>query len=534
MQHVLRPQASPQVASKMSKFVDARAPLSGRWETRGGSAVVPSSARTSPGTPRSEAWPRGTPQSLEVWTPGGYPQPLARRPLRPARPGAACPVGPLQSPSTPTLGGSSSSPATRWNLSLRPPAHSPGAGLRDNPRTPQKVPEVQAAAPDVADDTPPKGSKPSGQRRQPLSENSAFSAMGRSVGTHRKLPHRKPDSPVSRSPACKAKPEPLQDLTNLVHLRRNHSDVLHRPQKPSALQLQPGTPVGASAQAPAAAATPLQERPLLPSPSLMREPLPAPDPLLHDFAVVAQRYGAAAAARLAEDMPLSVRHALNFLKLLPCLPCTELGSDMKPLLPPRLAEEPPRPVLVLDLDETLVHCSREGKGRPQCQAEQAPDMVIEFEVTPATGSVYFRPFVHLFLEVAARSFEVVVFTASQQAYADKVINALDPKGLHIKHRLYRQHCTELRGAFFKELGLLGRPMGQCLLVDNSPISVACNADHGVLIRSWYGDRHDRELVDLLAVLQDLQLQGGDVSRYLSGRYGLREFFQAMRQGVTPP
>ena len=29
---------------------------------------------------------------------------------------------------------------------------------------------------------------------------------------------------------------------------------------------------------------------------------------------------------------------------------------------------------------------------------------------------------------------------------------------------------------FEELPLLGRPMSQCILVDNSPISVACNAD----------------------------------------------------------
>lgn len=230
---------------------------------------------------------------------------------------------------------------------------------------------------------------------------------------------------------------------------------------------------------------------------------------------------------------MSVRHALNFIKLLPTLPCTELGGEFKPLLPPRAAEELPRHVLVLDLDETLVHCSREGKGRPRCVAENVtPDLIIEFEAMLSYGSVYFRPFVHLFLEVAARTFEIVVFTASQQAYADKVINALDPERKLIKHRLYRQHCTEVRGAFFKELGLLGRQLGQCILVDNSPISVACNADNGVLIQSWYGDRSDRELVDLLAVLQDLQVQGGDVDRYLSARYGLREFFEAMREGTT--
>lgn len=492
---------------------------------------------------------------------------MARRPVRPARSGAPAARGAVSpttghSPSTPTLGGSPAtggptpaSPASRWQLHLRPPGH--GVAPHENPRTPQKVPEVHASTPDITDDTPPKGSKPNTQRRQPCySENGGHSMLGRGVGAHRnKLPPRKGDSPVTRSPACKANREPLQDLTNFTNLRRNHSDVLHRPQKSAtsaSLEPQP-RPASAQPEKPAAAtpppvaATSPTARPPLPLP--VREPqlastspsayepvptdcLPAPEPLLQDFSVAGPRYGAAAVGRISEDMPISVRHALNFIKLLPSLPCTDLGSIAMPLLPPRSGEDAYRPTLVLDLDETLVHCSREGKGRPRCQADQPPDLVIEFEVTPAYGNVYFRPFVHLFLEVAARSFEIVVFTASQQAYADKVINALDPEGVYIKHRLYRQHCTEVRGAFFKELGPLGRPLGQCLLVDNSPISVACNADHGILIQSWYGDRNDRELVDLLAVLQDLQLHGGEVDRYLASRYGLREFFEAMRQGVA--
>jgi len=230
-------------------------------------------------------------------------------------------------------------------------------------------------------------------------------------------------------------------------------------------------------------------------------------------------------------MPTSLRHALNFIRNLPALPSSVLGNGMQPLLPPQTAENQ-RPTLVLDLDETLAHCGREGRC-PRVPAEQAmpPDLIIEFDATPAYGNVSFRPFVQCFLETAAKSFEIVVFTASQQSYADKVINALDPTGAHIKHRLYRQHCTECRGAFFKELGLLGRPMARCLLVDNSPISVACNADHGVLIQSWYGDRSDRELMDLLALLEELQAHGGGVDQYLAGRYGLHEFFRALRQGA---
>ncbi|CAK0829896.1 unnamed protein product [Prorocentrum cordatum] len=111
------------------------------------------------------------------------------------------------------------------------------------------------------------------------------------------------------------------------------------------------------------------------------------------------------------------------------------------------------------------------------------DLLVEFDDVPgrAVGAVAFRPGVRRFLEAAARRFEVVVFTASQQSYADKVIDALDPSGLLVAHRLYRGHCTEYRGAFFKDLGHLGRPLARCVLVDNSPISVALNPDNGILI-----------------------------------------------------
>mmetsp|Transcript_44519 Transcript_44519/g.123240 ORF Transcript_44519/g.123240 Transcript_44519/m.123240 type:complete len:539 (-) Transcript_44519:185-1801(-) len=243
------------------------------------------------------------------------------------------------------------------------------------------------------------------------------------------------------------------------------------------------------------------------------------------FSVSSPRLGASAAGKSFEDLQPSLRNALEFIRSLPCLPRTPWASE-RPFLPPHRLEAPLR-TLVLDLDETLVHCSRSGSDA--CKG--APDLVVEFEDGPSIGSVGFRPYVNFFLEVAAESFEIAVFTASQQKYADKVIDALDPWGRYITHRLYRQHCTEAHGAFFKELGLLGRPLSQCILVDNSPISVACNADNGIIIKSWYGDRNDKELIDLLGILQDVQVVGGDVSKYLQARYGLTEFFEALRDGT---
>jgi len=252
--------------------------------------------------------------------------------------------------------------------------------------------------------------------------------------------------------------------------------------------------------------------------------------MLLEPSVTSSRFSRDSALLSFEELPNSIRHALMFCRNVPQLPCTPPRSRPA-MLPPQRSDRPPRPTLVLDLDETLVHCSRSSSSRSGPPPAN-PDLIVHFDDQPSSGQVAFRPFAQHFLELASKSFELVVFTASQQSYADKVINALDPDGTMIEHRLYRQHCTEHRGAFFKELSLLGRPMNQCILVDNSPISCACNPDNSVLCRSWYSDQNDEELCELLSVFKGMQLHsGGDCGWYLATRYGLREFFQGMRESA---
>ena len=62
--------------------------------------------------------------------------------------------------------------------------------------------------------------------------------------------------------------------------------------------------------------------------------------------------------------------------------------------------------------------------------------------------VHVRPFCIEFLREMGKIFEIVVFTASRQDYADAVIDKLDPDNSLIDHRLYRQHCLSVYGKKF--------------------------------------------------------------------------------------
>lgn len=48
----------------------------------------------------------------------------------------------------------------------------------------------------------------------------------------------------------------------------------------------------------------------------------------------------------------------------------------------------------------------------------------------------------MFLRRLAKQFELVIFTASIDKYANAVIDALDIDKC-ITHRLYREHCTQV-------------------------------------------------------------------------------------------
>jgi len=166
------------------------------------------------------------------------------------------------------------------------------------------------------------------------------------------------------------------------------------------------------------------------------------------------------------------------------------------LLPPLKAEQSHMKCLVLDLDETLVHSS--FKPIPD------PDFTVDIELDGAIHRVYVRkrPGVDHFLREVGKKFEIVVFTASLAKYADPLLDVLD-KDRVVQFRLFREACVQHYGNYVKDLTHLGRELNHSIIVDNSPFSYMFQPDNAIPIATWFNDKNDRQLYDLLPFLDSL-------------------------------
>lgn len=232
----------------------------------------------------------------------------------------------------------------------------------------------------------------------------------------------------------------------------------------------------------------------------------------------ASNSGAAAAAGGVEDE----FDPFLFIKNLPPL-SQALRTCTTPVLPARHASSP-RLSLALDLDETLVHCSVE----PLAKADLT--FRVEFNSQEYLVYVKLRPHLYTFLRAVKQWYEVIVFTASQRIYADKLLNILDASGDLIRHRVFRDSCVCVEGNYLKDLTVLGRSLQHTLIVDNSVQAFGFQLDNGVPIESWFGEKeeeeNDTELLKLIPFLDHLRHQQ-DVRPTLKQTFKLSEFVNSL-------
>ena len=164
--------------------------------------------------------------------------------------------------------------------------------------------------------------------------------------------------------------------------------------------------------------------------------------------------------------------------------------------------------LILDLDETLVHF----KINPDCANE---------------GVLRVRPGIVEFLDAVDKYYELIIFTAATQDYADLLIDAVEENKIYFEHRLYRQHTVIIGNDFVKDLSRVGRPLDKIIIVDNMPQNFRLQKENGINIKAFWGEEaYDTALVDLGNILVNIAKDGGDV------RNGIKKYKDDIVKKVT--
>ena len=140
---------------------------------------------------------------------------------------------------------------------------------------------------------------------------------------------------------------------------------------------------------------------------------------------------------------------------------TMLWDATEALLPPQAEEHIGLPVIVFDLDETLIY-ARQGPLHQRAGVQE------------------------LFAMLKGKA-EVVIWTAGMRSYAQAILRCIDPHGV-VSHCIYRhpKWHPQFAAGQRKNLSHLGRPLNHTLLVENSPDSLVGDTENSVLLPDFEG------------------------------------------------
>ena len=148
--------------------------------------------------------------------------------------------------------------------------------------------------------------------------------------------------------------------------------------------------------------------------------------------------------------------------------------------------------LILDLNETLIHFKPSNQNFRE-------------------GVLRIRPGLTEFLDDVGKLYELILFTGSEESYANLLIDAIEDNKIYFEHRLYRQHLMVIGNEYVKDLSKIGRPLDKMIIVDNMPQNFKLQKENGIYIKSFWGeDKYDSALINLSNILINIAKEGGDV------------------------
>ncbi|CDW71954.1 nli interacting factor-like phosphatase family protein [Stylonychia lemnae] len=180
--------------------------------------------------------------------------------------------------------------------------------------------------------------------------------------------------------------------------------------------------------------------------------------------------------------------------------------------------------IVFDLDETLVRAQ-----------EQVPEFGYDQKILVIDENYFWyvkwRPGLLDALNELSQHFELILFTAANFAYADRVLQTFEGHQF-FSHILVRDQClfVDRQKVFIKDLQILtnGRSLKDIIIVDNKIESYSSNLENGIPIKSYYGELDDDRLPHLVQHLMKLK-DVRDVRTQILKDFFLKEVTDKQRQ-----
>jgi RNA polymerase II subunit A small phosphatase-like protein len=168
-------------------------------------------------------------------------------------------------------------------------------------------------------------------------------------------------------------------------------------------------------------------------------------------------------------------------------------------------------LLILDLDETLIHAS----------AEHIRD---DFNFQVYKYFIYKRPGLDNFLRFCAQHFRLAIWSSASDDYVNAVVEQILPSGVSLEFVWGRSRCTPFllpqydeqgfynldfssRYEFAKRLKKITRrgfSLQKVLIVDDTPEKVLHNYGNAIYTKPYYGSTTDNELTHLANYLLTLK------------------------------
>ena len=146
-------------------------------------------------------------------------------------------------------------------------------------------------------------------------------------------------------------------------------------------------------------------------------------------------------------------------------------------------------LLVLDLDETLIHAT-----------ESKLEMSEDFQF--GEYYIYKRPYLDTFLEDISKHFNIGIWSSADDDYVTEIVQLIKPETIDLKIIWGRSRCSVKRDYdydqynFEKRLDKLkkqGFRLEQIIMVDDSPEKTRNNYGNAIYIKEFTGDQNDEEL-----------------------------------------